>query len=382
MKRFVLVAVTALALAACGSGFSDIQGEWRLESGTYDGRPITLVDGHPITLNLIDGEISGTAACNRYSGTYRVNDGTFQITQIAWTEMACFPAEAMDSEREFLTALGNVESAEVVDGMLVMSGSRSELVFEEMKGTPSAAESPTDEPNVDAPTSGAFGLTSFGDWQLVSGSADGESIPTVASHPITLSVGEDSIGGTAACNNYFHDGLSDDGPPVFGVTEMACSPAEVMNSERAYLAALARVTEAALEDGLVLTGDGVELVFRALEPVAAAELLGTVWVLDGLVRGDTVSSVVAGSRATLELFSDGSFIGSTGCRTISGSYVVNGAEIVFTTFGADGECPAHLRNQDSRVISALEGGFRVDIEEDRMTTWVPGDEGLIYRAMR
>ena len=41
---------------------------------------------------------------------------------------------------------------------------------------------------------------------------------------------------------------------------------------------------------------------------------------------------------------------------------------------------AELVEQDSRVISVLEGGFRIEIEGDRMTTWVAGDEGLIYRA--
>ena len=89
---------------------------------------------------------------------------------------------------------------------------------------------------------------------------------------------------------------------------------------------------------------------------------------------------VSGERATLELFTDGSFIGSTGCRDISGSYVISGPNVQFTNWGAHGECPSEFAQQDSRVISALEAGFRVEIEEDQMTTWVAGDEGLIYRA--
>ncbi len=228
-----------------------------------------------------------------------------------------------------------------------------------------------------------FGSDVYGSWELTSGTVDSQPIPIVDSHPITLIIGDDAVGGTAGCNHYFLAGSL----PVrdafsFGVTEMACSPAEVMESEAAYLAALANVEKSAVDDGLTLMGhqDGeVELHFRSLEPVPTADLLETVWVLDGLVRGDTVSSV-SGERATLELFTDGSFIGSTGCRTVVGSYQTSGAEVVLTSWSANGDCSAELATQDSRVISALEGGFRVEIEGDRMTTLGAGDEGLIYHA--
>ena len=121
-----------------------------------------------------------------------------------------------------------------------------------------------------------------------------------------------------------------------------------------------------------------DIRFRRLVP--EADLLNTVWVLESLIQGEAVTSTVPDSRATLELFSDGSFIGSTGCRTIAGSYVINGAEVVFTSWGADGVCPVEMIDQDGRITSALEGGFRVQITEDRMTTWVRGNEGLVYRA--
>jgi heat shock protein HslJ len=237
-------------------------------------------------------------------------------------------------------------------------------------------------PNTDQASLTLFGPDVYGSWQLTSGSVDGQPIPIVDSHPITLSIGLDAVGGTAACNSYFYAGSLPVGEGFgFGVTEMACSPLEVMESEAAYLSALARVEMGAAEDGLLLVGQGgeVELHFKVLEPVPTADLLKTVWALDGLIQGDTVTSV-SGERATLELFSDGSFIGSTGCRDISGSYIVTGAEVQFTNWRAFGECPSELATQDSRVISALEGGFRVEIEEDQMTTWVAGDEGLIYRA--
>lgn len=363
-----------MILAACGAApSSDIEGEWQLQSGTYDGQPITIVDGHPVTLNLDSGALDGTAACNGYGGTYQVSEGTFMITEMSWTEMACDPPETMVSEQEFLVALANVESAQLVNGNLVVKGSRSVLEFYPLAASSFDATNSGLEPP--AEPSALFGLDVFGSWELVSGEADGKPIPMLDSHPITIEISEDGAGGTAACNQYF--GTPSDG---FGQTEMACFPQEVMDSESAFLAALARVTESGAGEQLVLTGDGVELVFKPLAPVPEADLLNTVWVLESLTQGDAVSSIVADTRATLELFSDGSFIGSTGCRTIAGSYQISGAEVVFTNWGADGECPADLAEQDGRVISALEGGFRVEIESDRMTTWVHGDEGLVYRA--
>lgn len=220
-----------------------------------------------------------------------------------------------------------------------------------------------------------------GSWQLVSGDVDGKSLTIIDTHPITLIIGEDAVGGTAACNSYFYTGSL----PVregqgFGVTEMACSPPEVMKTETLYLQGLSEIDDIELgSPNLTLTGPSVTLEFQPLEPVPTADLFGTVWVLDGLVQGETVSSV-SGERATLELFTDGSFIGSTGCRTIVGSYVTSGPDVVFTSWSANGDCSEELASQDSRVVSALEGGFRVEIEGDQMTTWVAGDEGLIYRA--
>lgn len=224
-----------------------------------------------------------------------------------------------------------------------------------------------------------------GAWQLQSGTHNGEPIPIVDSHPITMTLESGQIGGTAACNGYGGEyqlsGSEFSIEGGFAVTEMACAPEEVMESEQRFLDALAEVGSVELQNGsLVLSGSSTELIFTLLPPVPTSELTGTVWVLDGLIQGDAVSSPVGDERATLELFTDGSFIGSTGCRTISGTYQITGAEVQFTNWGADGECPEDLQEQDSRVISALEGGFRVAIEGSRMTTWVAGDEGLIYRA--
>jgi heat shock protein HslJ len=228
-----------------------------------------------------------------------------------------------------------------------------------------------------------YGASLNGSWELESGSFDGEAIPMVPDHPMTVVFDDDRLGGTAACNSYGGRWQSNDG--IFQIvemswTEMACVPTEVMDSESTYLDALFNVERVeSSNDALVMTGSRSELVFAMLDPVPTADLLGTVWVLDGLITEEAVSSV-SGDRATLELFTDGSLIGSTGCRTFTGAYVVSGSEVLITNLAADGDCPAELTGQDTAVISALEDGFRIEVDGSQMTTRTSGGEGLVYRA--
>jgi heat shock protein HslJ len=221
-----------------------------------------------------------------------------------------------------------------------------------------------------------------GPWQLTSGTVGGEEIPIIDSHPITITFEGDQVGGTASCNGYvgtFELEGSSIGFENLAMTEMACSPEETMKAEQMYAEALTLVDRVSVDGELTLTGPDVELVFTALAPVAETDLTNTVWVLDGLITGDTVTSV--SGRSTVEFFTDGSVLGDTGCRPFSGQYVVNGAEVRLTEMAANGnECEPSLSEQDDHVISVLGDGFRVEIEGVRFTAWSVGDEGLSYRA--
>lgn len=220
-------------------------------------------------------------------------------------------------------------------------------------------------------------------WELTEGTVDGGVVPVVDGYPITLSFTDEGFDGTAACNGYggMYEIAGDQitFSELFG-TEMACVADGVMESEQTYLAGLLLVdTFSTTDDSLTLTGDGVELVFAALPPVPAAELTGTVWVLESLVEGDAVSSV-GGERATLELFTDGSMLGSTGCRNLHGSYLVTGAEVTMTEMTAEGRCQPEFEAQDGHVVTVLGDGFRAMVEDDVLTLTALGDQGLVYRA--
>jgi len=221
-----------------------------------------------------------------------------------------------------------------------------------------------------------------GAWVLRSGSgADGE-VPIVKGHRITLTLQEGVVDGVAGCNLYGGDVEIDGGDWRLGDlswTERGCKPA-VMASEHAYLEALAAVDSVARDgEQLVLSGGGAELRFDELPPVATAELVGTVWELNTLIEGDAASSVL-GELPTLELRVDGTLEASTGCRTLTGTYVVSGDEFVATNLTAEGECPADLRPQDDHVVTVIGDGFRAAIDGGRLTLTSGGDLGLGYRA--
>ena len=221
-----------------------------------------------------------------------------------------------------------------------------------------------------------------GAWQLESGTVAGEAVPLVDGYRITFTGEGTSFGGTAACNQYGATVDIDGGAAAVTelfVTEIACDP-EVMDSEATYLTGLQAIDRAdRTGDRLVLAGPDVELEFVAVPPVAAADLIGTTWVLESLVDGETVSTSL-GELVTAEFLDDGTFMALTGCRTLTGAYVAVGDEIATPSMSAEGECTAELQSQDSHIVTVFEGPFTIDIDGDLLTLTIAGDEGLMYRA--
>lgn len=224
-------------------------------------------------------------------------------------------------------------------------------------------------------------------WTLLDGSASGSSIPIVDGWPITLVFDDETLGGTSACNGYGGSYSVTDPPRIaiggLGGTDMGCG-GEVMASERAYLDALVAVTEIEYADEgqeLLLTGPDVRLRFGINEPVPTARIVGQLWLLETLIQGsETIPA--SGAPALLLLNADGTLEGGTGCRSLSGQYVVSGNEILFTTFGADGgPCLEPVDFQDNVVVSVLGDGFVPSIEQGNLVLTSTGAEGLVYRPI-
>ena len=177
---------------------------------------------------------------------------------------------------------------------------------------------------------------------------------------------------------------SDTGVNTFTINEffmngMGCE-APIQESEQTFVDALFAITSWRLDDAqLHLVSPSSDLVFEMMAPIPTAALIGTEWVLESLIEGATVSSV-GGEEATLLLGVDGTVSGSTGCRTLEGTWIIANGEVLFPSFSAYGDCESSLANQDWFVVTVLGDGFRAEIEADRLTATSVGNEGLQYRS--
>lgn len=221
-----------------------------------------------------------------------------------------------------------------------------------------------------------------GTWVLTDGSVDGRAVTVPDDTRVSLTVDGEHAGGIAACNHYGAT-IDLDGTRVavtqMSATDMGCGPAATEAQER-FLEGLRRVDTATRQgDRLQLTGSDVSLAFQRNPPVPAEDLLGTTWRLDTLIDDDTAAT--ADAEATLRLRDDGTLIGSTGCRELTGDFRLSGDHVSFTNLGRHGDCPAALDEQDDHVWSVLEGGFRAEIDGDRLTVMsLRSDRGLGYTA--
>lgn len=218
-----------------------------------------------------------------------------------------------------------------------------------------------------------------GAWVMVSGPSD-----PIPGWDVTVEIDDRRIGGTAACNGY--GGTVEIGDGTIAVselswTEMGCQT-DVQQLEQSFLTSLGAATAYSVsDDQLDLTTPQGVWRFDRLAPVPTAVLVGTTWVLDGYVEGDTVSNEPGMDDAFIELSADGTLVGATNCRELSGRWTETGSEIVFTEFSADGECPDDAASDlDGRIISVLGDGFRPEIDGDRLTVTSRGDEGLTFRS--
>ncbi len=137
-----LLAVSALALAACGSdsdGASgsaptadDLAGQ-AFESTSVEG--YDLVEGSTIELGFETDALGARAGCNSLSGGYTITDGTLEVGAMASTMMACEDALMAQDQwlSEFLTSGPDI----VLDGdTLTLTGSEATVTLAAVQPTP------------------------------------------------------------------------------------------------------------------------------------------------------------------------------------------------------------------------------------------------------
>ncbi|UCB43202.1 MAG: META domain-containing protein [Dehalococcoidales bacterium] len=92
---------------------------WVLESFGNPDNPQAVLEDTVITAEFSAGEVSGSAGCNSYFGSYVIDGQDITIGSIASTEMACLePEGVMDQETLYLLALGQAERFQIEDSTL------------------------------------------------------------------------------------------------------------------------------------------------------------------------------------------------------------------------------------------------------------------------
>jgi heat shock protein HslJ len=112
--------IALLVSAGCASAVVGPEGEsWLLESYGDAASPEAPPAGVEASAEFEDGQVTGSAGCNRYFGAYETDGSDITIGPVAATEMWCeSPEGAMDLEQAFLAAISTAETFEVEDGEL------------------------------------------------------------------------------------------------------------------------------------------------------------------------------------------------------------------------------------------------------------------------
>jgi heat shock protein HslJ len=90
------------------------------------------IDGSSLTAEFgEDGNVSGSAGCNSYSGTYEISGETVEFGEMISTLMACIEPEGiMEQEADFFNAMKNAERFQLQGDLLVLFDSQGNRLVE------------------------------------------------------------------------------------------------------------------------------------------------------------------------------------------------------------------------------------------------------------
>ena len=242
-----------------------------------------------------------------------------------------------------------------------------------------AAGSPTPGPSGSPP--GGSGRAGLDGRTFLSTATRGHAL--VAGSRVRLTFSGGRITAQAGCNTMSGTYVLDGNHlrvSAMWMTEMACQPP--LMDQDTWLAGLldgALVTLAGDELTLAKDGDVLTLFDRVVAD-PDRPLLGTRWVVDGLVAGDAVSSVPPGVVAALT-FSAGRVDVEGGCNRGGGAVAVSDATLTFGSIGLTKmACQGAAMAVEEAVVAVLAGEVRYAIEAGTLTLDA-GARGLVLHAV-
>lgn len=111
--------------------------EWQLTTFVSGEAASSLLVDTQITAIFLQGQVNGTAGCNRYFGSYEVDGETIAVSPLGSTRMAC-AEEIMAQESSFLAALQAATAFEIEGEQLTITYDAGTLIFQ-------GAEMPAEE---------------------------------------------------------------------------------------------------------------------------------------------------------------------------------------------------------------------------------------------
>jgi heat shock protein HslJ len=132
-----IVGLLALAATGCASRNSEVDSlsatygmpstrvdleaeSWVLQRARSS---LTVSDGNPVTIAFDDARVSGTGPCNIYRGGLDLDGDSIEISGVSATARSCSPS-IEEAEREYFAALEAVNSVDVSEHDLVLTGPR------------------------------------------------------------------------------------------------------------------------------------------------------------------------------------------------------------------------------------------------------------------
>jgi heat shock protein HslJ len=215
---------------------------------------------------------------------------------------------------------------------------------------------------------------------FLSTGAEGRAL--VAGSRVRLTLGDGLIQASAGCNSMGGPYRIDGGRLMadqLATTEMACDPA-LMEQDR-WLADLLNGATIGLDGDTLTLTKGINRLTLLDREVADPDrpLVGTRWVVDGLVSGGAVASVPAGVVAALT-FADGRVDVEAGCNSGGGSIRVSETTIELGPIALTKmACEPPRMAVEQAVATVLSGTIRYAIEAGTLSLDA-GGVGLILRA--
>jgi heat shock protein HslJ len=199
-------------------------------------------------------------------------------------------------------------------------------------------------------------------------STDVTGYDLVEGSAINLTFLANALSVDAGCNSLNGGFILDEGTitaEVLASTMMACDD-PLMDQDTWLSDFLVSIPTITL-DASVLTLSNSEATIT-LGEVDASELVDTVWNVTGIVAAEAVSTVPAGSEASITIAPDGTVAVNAGCNTGSTTVEITNDTLTFGDIALTKmTCPPEQTELETAVLAALQGEVRYEINTNGLS---------------